>query len=217
MASLGNWQQLDKERAPGVFDPRYKGTYIHIGIGNANWDFKRPIMTPQDALEAMDQATTFAGEQISVGSEPVDIDTFYRENADTMVFTVRKEIDANLKRTQYISPRVVRVRDLPKETAWKLYKQYAAGPTTGRAYWQEFREGIGKNLEGFTAAALQAGDLGTVIEGYKRLGKLKDPEVIGKIREVMERLSKSKDPEDQRRLQYASRKILALETQGRVV
>ena len=208
LASIGNVQQLDKEGAAGIFDRRYRGTSIHIGHFNDSWDFKRQVQTPQDVLEALGQAMANVEDALSTDSEPVDIDTFYRNKADTMLFTVRKDTEANLNRQKFTQPRIVCVRDLPKEIAWKLYSQNVVGPTTGRVHWQELKAGIEKNFEGFTAAAVEQGDYETAIKGYKRTGRLQTPEVIDKIRSEMEKLRASDKPEDQQKLRRISQQIL---------
>lgn len=211
LALTGNWQQLDKERAAG-FDPRYRAssTFVHIGH-NSTWNLNRVPQNPQDYLEALDQAGAHIEKNMSEAGDPVDIDTFYRERADTMLFTVREDLENNLKRTMYIAPRVLCVRDLPKEVAWKLFAQNVYGPTAGRAYLEEYRPFLQKNLQGFIEVAMEQGDLEIALGGYKRMGKLQDPEVISKIRDEMKRLRDSKNPEDQKRLQRASRKLLSLQ------
>lgn len=208
LASAGNWQKLDKEGG-GHMDPRYRSnsTFVYIGH-NSTWNLNRVPGKPQDYLEALDQAGANIEKNMTEAGNPVDIDAFYRERADDVLFSVREDIENNLKRKIYMEPRVVYVRDLPKEVAWKLFAQNVYGPITGRAYLGELRLFLKKNLEGFTEAALEQDDLATAIEGYHRLGTLAAPEVVKKIKEGMERLHSSKNPNDKRRLELASRQLL---------
>lgn len=208
-ALVGDQKRLEKERAPQIFDIRYQGDRIYIGA--YQWFLRHPLHGPEDFLEAFDKFTTSLDKELeTIPEKKIDLDAFYRDAADQVLFFDREETAANLRRKEFVQPRALHVRDFPKEIAFKLYSRRIYDEHTKRPFLEAQKANIRKSLEGFSHAALGAGNFETALDGYWRLGQLKNPEIVNKIREAMEKLGKSDKPDDRAALGRISRKVIEL-------
>lgn len=211
-ALVGDLGRLNEEKAPQIYG--YQRSVVYMGTNQV--PLGHPLRGPEDFLEAFDEFTASIDAELGTIPEgEVDLDAFYRDNADEVLFYDREETAANLRRKEFIQPKAFRVRDFPKEVAFRLYSRIFYSPHTKRSFLEAKKESIRKSLEGFSKAALDAVNIETALDGYWRLGQLKSPEVVGKVREVMEKLGKSNKPEDQAGLRRISRKIIELNSKPR--
>ncbi len=170
------------------------GNYaMPFGATGHSADLGRPIKKPADYIALFDQQKQFTEERVDGPEYPGEMNAqeFFDRYGETSLRVDEQGV-------------AVRVKDVPKEVAQRVYAWttgVSGGGLPARVSWQMYQDGIELTLKGFSEAALEAGDLDTALEGYRRLGLLEDPHFVATAREQLLTLRASTKPEDQKKFQ----------------
>ena len=187
------------------FDTDFQSEHMYIQQ-NSNVKFERVLRNPTDYLEAYDKSIQDCEMEIEKRKEEETMDpaAFAQSHADRRILYERDPERPH----RGIYRKIYRVKDFTPENALAIYKRSSQG--MWKDIYENQKRDILLGLEGFSRTALEQGDIETALEGYKRLGKLDDPELQSSIEKVLETLNKSKDPSDQKKFKDILEKLKSL-------